>query len=201
MYHARSFRPANKTEAGSVIIHMAKTLTISAVVLYHEIVRFQTISYRNGRLYRVFSDIDVMNATSLVETHASLKEHILSRLSSYGLTHRQPRIMYYIAKHEGCRQGDIARHCHVETATLSTVLSNMEKRGLIERRRSDTDRRAYSIHSKEEARPVFDEVIREFEETERIAFEGFSEEEKKEMIGYLKRVEQNIRGSKENRLQ
>ena len=77
----------------------------------------------------------------------------------------------------------------------------MEKRGLIERRRSDTDRRAYSIYPKEEARPIFDAVIKKFEETERIAFEGFSEEEKKEMIGYLKRVEQNIRGSKENRLQ
>ena len=32
-------------------------------------------------------------------------------------------------------------------------------------------------------------------------YNDLSEEEKKEMIGYLKRVEQNIRGSKENRLQ
>ncbi|MBQ5534522.1 MAG: MarR family transcriptional regulator, partial [Lachnospiraceae bacterium] len=85
----------------------------------------------------------------------------MSGLSSYGITHRQPRIMYYISMHEGCQQKDIARHCHVETATLSTVLSNMEKRGLIERRQSETDKRAYCIYPVEEARPVFEAVARQ----------------------------------------
>lgn len=138
-----------------------------------------------------------MQASSVISAHVSYKNHILNGLKKYGLTAGNPRIMYYVSKHEGCQQKDIAKYCYVKSATLSTVLSNMEKRGLIERRSLDSDRRAYSIYPKEEARPIYDAVVRQFEETERIAFAGFTEEEKKEMQGYLKRIESNIRNSKE----
>ena len=137
-----------------------------------------------------------MRASSLIAAHVSYKKHILDGLKDYGLKAKHPRILYYVSKHEGCQQKDIAEYCYLESATLSTVLANMEKRGLIERRAQDNDRRAYSIYPKEEARPVYDAVVRQFEETERIAFEGFSAEEKKQMQDYLRRIEENIRNSK-----
>ncbi len=136
-----------------------------------------------------------MQATSLIAAHVSYKKHILDGLKDYGLKAKHPRILYYVSKHEGCQQKDIAEYCYVESATLSTVLANMEKRGLIERRAQDNDRRAYSIYPKEEARPVYEAVKRQMEDTERIAFAGFSDEEKKEMQDYLRRIEDNIRNS------
>ena len=87
----------------------------------------------------------------------------------------------------------MAENCYVETATLSTVLSNMEKRGMIERRRLDTDKRSYSIYIKDEARPMFEAVKRKFDKTLKLAFSGFSDKEADEFRNYLKRVEENLK--------
>ena len=129
----------------------------------------------------------------LYEAHECYKKHIRGGLKKYGLKARQPKIMYYILEHEGCQQKDIAKNCYVETATLSTVLKNMEKQDLIERRSLSTDKRAYSIFPKEEAREVFEAVKQQFVNTLNTALSGFSNEEREQFLGYLKRVENNLR--------
>ncbi|MCR4589296.1 MAG: MarR family transcriptional regulator [Lachnospiraceae bacterium] len=129
----------------------------------------------------------------LLATHLAFKKSILTKLKEFGLKTGQPKIMYYIATHEGCRQKDIAKNCYVESATLSAVLSNMEKRGLIERKRPDSDKRAYAIYIKDGARPVFEAVERAFNEAIKQSFDGFSDKEAEEMIKYLERVENNLK--------
>ena len=138
-----------------------------------------------------------MRTNSLLATHTSFRKHIKAGLKDYGMKNGQARILYYLSTHEGCQQRDIAENCYLETATLSSVLSNMEKRGLIERRRSDKDRRSYSIYTREAARPLCEAAAIQLEKTMDIAFAGFTEKEKKEMEGYLNRIEKNIRNSKE----
>ena len=130
---------------------------------------------------------------SLLAAHLAYKKHILGKLKEYGLATGNPKIMYYIYLNEGCQQKDIAENCYVESATLSTVLSRMEKNNFIERRQHDTDKRAYSIYIKDEARHIFEEVYEVFEETLKIALEGFSDEEAKELEDYLDRVEKNMK--------
>ena len=138
-----------------------------------------------------------LSMNSLYEAHECYKKHICGGLKKYGLKARQPKIMYYILKHEGCQQKDIAKNCYVETATLSTVLKNLEKQDLIERRPLPGDKRAYSIFPKEEAREVFEAVRQQFVDTLNTALFGFSDEEREQFLGYLKRVENNLRNDKE----
>ena len=130
---------------------------------------------------------------SLLAAHLALKKHILSKLKVYGLITGQPKIMYYLYSHEGCQQKDIAEYCYVESATLSSVLSKMEKRGLIERKRLAEDKRAYAIYIKDEARPIFEAVNQTFDEVLKTAFDGFTEEEADEFRRYLNRVENNLK--------
>ena len=133
---------------------------------------------------------------SLLAAHEAYKKHAREGLKKYKLKARQPKIMYYIYTHAGCQQKDIAENCYVETATLSSVLRNLERRNLIERRSLSTDKRAYSIFPKKESREIFEAVKEQFESTTRAALSDFSEKEAKEFIAYLIRVEHNLRKDK-----
>lgn len=131
----------------------------------------------------------------LLATHLTYKKYILSRLKDFGLKAGQPKIMYYIASNEGCQQKDIAQNCYIESATLSSVLLKMEKRGLIERKRLNSDKRAYAIYIKDKARPVFEAVQRVFDEVLKLSLEGFSDEEAAEFEKYLERMENNLKNT------
>lgn len=128
----------------------------------------------------------------LLAVHLAFKKQVLSGLKDYKLMPGHPKILHFIRFNEGCQQNYIAQNCYIESATLSGVLSNMEKRGLIERKSSETDGRAYRVFLTDKSRPICDAVIRQFDETESLALSGFSEEEKDELEKYLIRIENNL---------
>ena len=138
---------------------------------------------------------DKVRMKALLAAHLAYKKHILSGLKEYGIMPGHPKIMHYIMLHEGCRQKDIANNCYVESATLSSVLSNMERHVLIERRRLSDDKRSYTIYPKDSAKPIFDAVLDQFDKTESTALAGFTGKERNELEDYLIRIENNLKQS------
>lgn len=138
---------------------------------------------------------DKVRMKALLAAHLAYKKHILSGLKEYGIMPGHPKIMHYIMLNEGCRQKDIANNCYVESATLSSVLSNMERHGLIERSRSSDDKRSYTIYPKDSAKPIFDAVLDQFDKTESTALAGFTGKERNELEDYLIRIENNLKQS------
>ncbi len=128
----------------------------------------------------------------LLKAHLAFKNYLVSGLKEYDLSHGQPKILYYIANHEGCRQIDIARGCVVESSTISSVLNRMEKRHLIEKKRLPSDKRAYGIYISKDARPVMKAVKNRFESGIEMALSGFSESERAQFEDYLIRVQNNL---------
>ena len=51
-----------------------------------------------------------------------------------GLTRGQPMLLDMLVKYDGCNQKLIAEKCQLEPATITSILSLMEKSGLVERR-------------------------------------------------------------------
>lgn len=131
--------------------------------------------------------------TLLLGSHLSFKKHLLTCLKEYNLKSGQPKVLEYIATHEGCQQKDIAENCYVETATLSIVLTNLEKRKLIKRKSLSKDKRAYSIYLAKNGRDVYKKVSDMMKYTEDVALEGFTVEEREELFQLLSRVRDNIR--------
>ena len=76
---------------------------------------------------------------------------------------------------------------------LSKHLSRMEKNGLVERKSKDGDRRYTCVFLTEKGRTDAALSIDALTGLEEIALDGFSEEEKKRFISYLKRVNDNLR--------
>ena len=110
----------------------------------------------------------------LLGTQLEFKKHVVRALSGLGLKASQPKILYYVYYHEGCRQRDVAENCFLEMATLSTVLANMEEKQLIIRVPDEDDKRAYKIYATDEGRRGMQEVDIQVEKTQDIALKGFS---------------------------
>ena len=129
---------------------------------------------------------------SLLTAHWTFKNYVESGLKQYGLNSGNPKILIYIAEHEGCRQKEIAKNCCVETATLSSVLTKMEDNGLIERKRLEKNKRSYAVYTTEKGMQVFAEAKKRCDEAIEVALAGFTPEEGDKLREYLKRVTENL---------
>jgi MarR family transcriptional regulator for hemolysin len=76
-----------------------------------------------------------------------LRQAVDVELRAYGLTEATWRPLVYVARlGAGVRQKELAVALGIEGPSLVRLLDGLERRGLIERREDDTDRRARGIH-------------------------------------------------------
>lgn len=69
----------------------------------------------------------------LMADHLIFNKNLLLRIKNSELTPGQPKVLDYLIYHDGAVQKDIAESCHIEPATITSVLAGMEKSGLIMR--------------------------------------------------------------------
>lgn len=62
-----------------------------------------------------------------------------------GLTPRQFAVLSAVSDNEGLSQTDLVGHTGIDRSTLADIVRRMLKKGLIQRRRTKTDARAYSV--------------------------------------------------------
>lgn len=68
-----------------------------------------------------------------------------ARVKDSGMTALQWRLMVYLRRNEGIRQGPLAELIEVEPITLSRMVDRLADAGLIERRPDPADRRAWLL--------------------------------------------------------
>jgi DNA-binding MarR family transcriptional regulator len=76
--------------------------------------------------------------------------HGLERLSrrmeaAWGVTAQQRLIIRCIGKFPGMTAGQLARQFHLDAGTVSTSLARLERKGLVQRRRAERDRRRLTL--------------------------------------------------------
>ena len=98
----------------------------------------------------------------------------------------------YLKDHDGAGQKEIAAACHIEPATLTSVLNRMEEKGMIERRMRNGNRRSLYVFLTEKGKELSDVVEREFDRAEEQALAGFSPEEREECRRMLRRICENL---------
>lgn len=106
----------------------------------------------------------------------------------------QPKVLSRLRYQEGYLQKELAAYCHVEPATMAVLLANMEKKGLIRKETTHVSggKRAYRIFLTEYGRELAEKVDAVVEEIGEKSYQGFSGEEKEQLIALLGRVTQNL---------
>ena len=109
-----------------------------------------------------------------------------------GITQGQPPILEYLSKNDGCIQSELSRNCRLEPATITSILTTMERDGLIERRASPEDRRVWRIFLTETGRTSHNLMRKTSALVGDICFSGFSPDESAQTIEFLRRMNENI---------
>lgn len=117
-------------------------------------------------------------------------------LSSYDLTSRQLKILniLYASKEKSVRQIDLEKHFALTNPTVTGILNNMEKKGLIRRVQNPSDHRSNVIVLTEQSLRQKEEMIALYGALEAHLTARLSEHEKDQLIEllYILLGEENI---------
>ena len=128
----------------------------------------------------------------LMSDHLMVQKALVSSVKDTGLTLGQPKILDYLLHHDGAIQKEIAIFCHIEPASLTTILNGMEGKGYIRRKAIQNDRRSLHVYLTETGKKYADRLNLEFARIEAEALKGFNEAETRQLHELLSRVYKNM---------
>lgn len=115
-----------------------------------------------------------------------------ARTRDVGFTALQWRLLHYLRRYPGMRQGPLAELMEVEPITLSRMVDRLQDSGLVQRRADPEDRRAWQLYLTEKAaelmvaaRPISDELNSD-------AVKGLSDDEQAQLIVLVRRIHANL---------
>lgn len=132
----------------------------------------------------------------LMADHFIFQKELFANIKDTGLSLGQPKILDYLREHDGSVQKDIADACHIEPASLTSILSGMERAELIMREMRGGNRRSLYVSLTAKGKEMSERVENEFSNIEQAALKGFSDEEKALLNALLLRVRRNLYDNK-----
>lgn len=127
--------------------------------------------------------------------HMMIQKRLFERVKPAGLTLGQPKILDYLKDHDGARQKEIAAGCCIEAGSLTSILNRMEEKKMIERRMLGGDRRTWYIFMTDYGKELQKLVTDSFEEIEKQALAGISDEDCNKLKELLSGIRENLSGS------
>ncbi|HEY4170690.1 MAG TPA: MarR family transcriptional regulator [Reyranella sp.] len=102
------------------------------------------------------------------------------------------RVLAALREQDGRRMGDLSKTTSIEVSTLTRLVDNMEKDGLVVRRREAGDARAVSLHVTPRGQRLTQRILPIAERYETVALEGFTAGEIAVLKKALRRLYDNM---------
>ena len=120
-----------------------------------------------------------------------LHRHLLN--SPYSLT--EARVIYELAHHETATASELAQELGLDSGYLSRILKGFEKRGLIEKRCSENDKRASLLSLTEAGAAAFAELNARSRAETAAKLERLGEAEQAEVVEAMARIEKRLKAA------
>lgn len=101
-------------------------------------------------------------------------------------------IMRTLAREGECSQLDLVHRTHLKAPTVSVTIRRMESEGLVERRQDAMDLRVTRVRLSPKGNAHHEQVLSRLRETDETAMQGFTKEEKQQLLHFLERMRDNI---------
>lgn len=124
-----------------------------------------------------------------IRLHRKIIENTVGK---QGIHQAQHRLLMHLAKREWNSQKELADHIGVSTATIAVSLKKLERGGYIKKSIIPNDNRYNQLEITTKGRKVVKESSEIFNHIDEKMLEGFSEEEKKQFLEFLKRINNNL---------
>lgn len=125
-------------------------------------------------------------------TEGIFKKYLDRKVSYTGVYPTQHRLLMELNLNPGMSQIGLAEKFGVSAAAIAVSLKKLEKGGYILRLMDKEDNRVNQVSITEKGKEVIHKSIRIFQETDQAFFEGFQEEEIRQLLGYMERVYANM---------
>lgn len=115
-----------------------------------------------------------------------------SQFESLGIGPGQVPILIELGKHGQLSQRDLAEKVRVTPATISGTLKRLEKSGFVVRTSMADDARVSLVSLSETGKVLMEEARSVFHEADEMPIADFSEQEREELLGYIRRMLTNV---------
>jgi DNA-binding MarR family transcriptional regulator len=109
-----------------------------------------------------------------------------------GATLQMWRVLAALREGDGRRMGDLSETTSIEVSTLTRLVDNMEKKGLVARRRDAGDARVVALHVTPAGRRLTQRLTPIAERYESVALAGFTAAEADILKAALRRLYSNM---------
>ena len=111
-----------------------------------------------------------------------------------GATLQMWRVLAALRERDGRRMGDLSETTSIEVSTLTRLVDNMEKKGLVARRRAAGDARVVALFVTAAGRRLTQRILPIAERYETVALAGFEPREAEALKAALRRLYANMDG-------
>ena len=127
----------------------------------------------------------------LRQVQASLLRHIERRVTTLDLTAQQWSPLFLMAQGKGDTAAALARARDTDTGAMTRMLDRLERKGLVQRKRSAGDRRVVHLEVTAEGRRAIARVPFAISDVLNLHLAGFSEREIRQLKRFLRRMIEN----------
>ncbi|NMG74096.1 MarR family winged helix-turn-helix transcriptional regulator [Aromatoleum diolicum] len=109
-------------------------------------------------------------------------------LGEYDVTPGLFGILVIIEANAGLKQTELARAAHLDRSTVVSVIDNLERRSLVERRAAENDRRSNSLVLTADGAALLKKLKRRVVDHEKRLVEHLTEEERGTLVTLLQKI-------------
>ncbi len=124
----------------------------------------------------------------LAKVGADSSRRYKQRLEPLGLEPQHAALLRYIASGDGLSQQALADILGLARSRMVVLIDELEQRGLVERRRSAADRRAYALHLTAKGRRLLQQVMELSRHYEEELCKPLSPAERAQLVTLLQRL-------------
>ena len=128
----------------------------------------------------------------LMSNQALVHKFLLEDLKDTELSIGQPKILDYLMEHDGNNQTQIARHCHIKGASLTTILHRMEEQDMVKRVVKKENRRNTYVYLTPHGKELARKVQNSFAKIERELFRGMDEKEVEIFMNVFRKINEKL---------
>lgn len=123
-----------------------------------------------------------------------MKRALDAKLVDHDLTATQYVVLARLWEEEGTSLTELGERLYFDNPTLTGIIDRMERDGLLQRQRDQSDRRVVKVFLTDKGKALRQKIGRLAEETDCEAWSGSTESQKKELLNYLERIWKKLNG-------
>ena len=144
--------------------------------------------------HTLMSPLDSYLPYLLNRAGARIAASFSDKVRPLGATLQMWRVLAALREQDGRRMGDLSTTTSIEVSTLTRLVDNMEKKGLVARRRDPQDARAIVLQVTPAGRRLTQRIVPIAERYETVALADFNSAETRTLKAALRRLYANMEG-------